>query len=234
LTKTPAMLYVEKGRVITDVQLSQAMCESWLKFVAPVLANSTRVDGRISLDLLKAEAPLPTWQSGDVAGVLEIHTAQVRPGPLAENVLLIAEQVLAIIQRRPPPAEYVAPEDPFLHIESQSVEFRMMDGRVHHRGLEVSARGVIIRTSGSVGLDDQSLDLMAQVPILDDWVEGNRLLKSLKGKTIDIPIGGTLQKPVVDRKALRKFAARLVTDAAGRLLEDELRKGLEGILRPRR
>jgi len=230
LGKSPPMLYAEKGRAIDDVQLSEQICASWMKYVAPLLADATRTDGRFSMDLSHVSVPLMAPSTGDVAGVLRIRSAQVRPGPVAQQFLWIGQQVQAMLERRALPGSYVAARDPLLSIVDQNVEFRMVDGRVYHRGLTIDARGVIIRTSGSVGLD-QSLDLVAEVPILDAWVDRDRLLHSLRGQTVQIPIGGTLKKPAVDRRGLQQLAEKIVAGAAGRLIEDEIQKQLEGLFK---
>jgi len=248
LNTTPAMLIVDKGRVIENVKITPQMCDSWLKYVAPLLADSTRIDGHFSLDLHGAQVPLATPPSGDVggssaeqilvAGDLSVHSTQVRPGPLAQQMIFIGQQVRALLEKRLPPDRYIAPRDPMIALHEQNVRFWMVeDGvhhkrRVHHRGLEVDVQGVMVRTSGWVGVD-QSISLLAEVPIRDEWVRDDRLLAPLKGQVLQIPIGGQLSKPQLDRRVLRDLARQFLRDAAGRLIEDNLNRALEDLFRPR-
>jgi hypothetical protein len=77
---------------------------------------------------------------------------------------------------------------------------------------------VPLRTAGSVGLD-QSLDVRAEVPILDQWVQKDPLLGGLRGQTLNIPLRGTLLAPKADGKVLKDLAEKL----AGGLLDNILR-----------
>jgi hypothetical protein len=107
----------------------------------------------------------------------------------------------------------------------------MINGRIHHRGLKMKIGDVIASTSGSVGLD-QSLDLVIEVPIQDDWLKGSNIVGSIAGQTIQIPIKGTIGRPSIDRSALNNAAQQMVTGAASRLLNREVNNLLEGLLRP--
>jgi len=62
--------------------------------------------------------------------------------------------------------------------------------------------------------NDQSISLVAKIPIADEWIAGNRYLAGLQGQSISVPIGGTVSRPVVDRAAVQKLSADLVRNAA--------------------
>ncbi len=228
LNDSPAMLVVEPGRIVSDLQLSPEMCDTWLRYVAPMLANSTRVDGRFSLDVTQASFPLFAPADGQVAGVLTIHGAHVRPGPLAELFVALARQVRMLITRQGAAAG--GGQGGWLQIAEQKVEFQMANGYVTHRGLTMTAGDMVIRTSGTVGVD-QTLAITLEVPILDEWVERDRLLAGLKGQVLRVPIRGTFAKPQVDRRELERFAKRMAAQAAGRLIENELYRGLDELFR---
>jgi hypothetical protein len=53
------------------------------------------------------------------------------------------------------------------------------------------------------------------------------LLSRLKGEVVTVRIGGTLDNPTVDRRALIDFGKRLGAKAAGGLLQNLLEKGLD-------
>jgi hypothetical protein len=109
--------------------------------------------------------------------------------------------------------------------ESQ-VEFRVVDGRVYHRGLELVFPDVTVRTYGSVGFD-QSLAIIAEMPVPDKWIGNNALGKALEGKIIKLPIGGTLHQPTIDQRELEKLAGNVVRDMAEDRLKNELNRQLE-------
>jgi translocation and assembly module TamB len=106
------------------------------------------------------------------------------------------------------------------------VPFRMVGGRVYHQGLELIFPDLTIRTHGSVGLD-QTLAIMAEMPVPPKWLGNNVLGSALKNQTIRLPIGGTLSKPMIDRRELERVSRQFVRDAARNVLLEELQKQLE-------
>jgi hypothetical protein len=108
----------------------------------------------------------------------------------------------------------------------------MANGRVYHEGMELVFPEVTIRTQGYVGLD-QSLALTAEMPILPKWTAMNpRLATAMKGQTIRVPIQGTLQRPQLDQVTLRRYAAQFLQKSAENLLQDELQRQLDRLLKP--
>jgi hypothetical protein len=225
------VLLLERGPLLNRVGLSAEMCRGWIKYVAPLLADAAQAEGRFSLKLDNAAVPLTTPEASEVEGVMSIHEARVGPGPLSQEFLIIARQIKAIVEKRPFGALRGAAAGPWLTLPAQEVAFRMAERRVHHRGLELAVGDVIIRTHGAVGLD-QSLALVAEIPIRDEWVESDRLLSSLKGQVLRVPIRGALSRPAIDRRALEDLAGRVLSGAATRLFEDELNRGLQRLLGP--
>jgi hypothetical protein len=220
------------GRVVENVRISPEMCQSWLKYLAPLVADATAADGRFSISLSNAATvPLDQPRAASAEGVLKVHSAQIGPGPLALRFIWLAEQVEAVLERRVPSA--TAPDTAqWIQLPEQEVPFRFDQQRVEHRGLQMVAGDVVIRTSGSVGLD-QSLSLLAEVPIRDEWVARDQWLSTLRGQTLQIPVGGTMSNPQLDVRVLDQLARQLVGGAATRLIEQELQRGLDRLLRPR-
>ena len=206
------------------------MCRGWLKYVAPLAANATSAEGQFSVALGGASVPLTSPSTGDVRGVLTVHSAQVGPGPLAREFLPIAAQIKALLERRAVPSASSG-FGQWLDMPAQTVKFHMTQGRVYHDGLRVVIDDVEIRTKGSVGFDE-SLSLIAEVPIRDDWVANDRYLSSLRGQVLQLPVQGTLERPRVDGGALAQLSRQAVTGAAGQLLQQELNRGLERLFGP--
>jgi hypothetical protein len=113
---------------------------------------------------------------------------------------------------------------------------------MYHEGMELIFPDLTIRTRGWVSLrDDQSISLLAELPIPPKWLAGDaRLRTALRNQTIRLPIGGTLSKPRLDRRAVeqasRQFiqrAAGNVQRAVGNVIEDETNKLFDRLLPPR-
>ena len=79
------LVKVAPGQVLTDVQITPGMCHGWLKFIAPVVANSTRAEGQFSLAIQPTIIPLATPSATRGSGTLWIKSAQVAAGPMAQT-----------------------------------------------------------------------------------------------------------------------------------------------------
>ena len=230
LNATPASLALDKGQLIDNVRISPEMCRTWLKYVAPLLADATRAEGRFSALLDGARVPLSDATQSDVHGQLTIHSAQIGPGPVAQQLIGLAQQVKMVVEGRPA-TENLTAASTWLVIPQQTVRVDVENGRVKHQGLTMTAGDVTIRTSGSVGFDE-SLSIMAEVPIRDEWVANKKYLASLRGTTIQIPMQGTLSKPRLDNRMLTELSARMVGGAARGVLQDEVNRGLQRLFGP--
>jgi len=111
------------------------------------------------------------------------------------------------------------------------VAFRVVQGRVYHQGLELVFPDATIRTQGSVGLD-RTLAIMVEMPVPRKWIGNNPLGTALRNRTIRLPVGGTLDQPQLDRREMNRLAAQFVHEAAGDVLQDQLKRGLNRLLGP--
>jgi translocation and assembly module TamB len=225
LTPAPAELVHGQAKVIERVKVTPQMTATWLKFIAPALAEATETRGELSLDLTGAKVPLFTPQTASAVGRLDIHTLQVTPGPPARAVILLAEQIRALVERRPPPAE-LSRNPTLLAIDDQQIDFRMAGGRVVHQGMTMNVGDVTIRTSGWVAFDE-TIGLVAEIPIKAEWVQKTPALASMQGQTLQIPIGGTLRRPQIDPRAWQQVLSIFAQGAARGLIEDQLNRLLE-------
>jgi len=195
----------------TQVQITPQMCTSALKYIAPVLAGVTMAEGRFSVEMQGCRIPLADPAQGELAGRLTVHSVQVGPGPLVRE--------LAVLLGRAAPAT--------LRRES-AVDFRMVRGRVYHQGLELTFPDLTIRTYGSVGLD-QTLALMAEMPIPPKWLGHELLAKAMTNQTIRLPIGGTLSQPKIDRRELERLSSQFIERAARNVLGNEVGRQLDSL-----
>jgi hypothetical protein len=112
------------------------------------------------------------------------------------------------------------------------VDFRVVDGRVHHQNIEFQVGDVVMRSQGSVGLDETIL-LNIQIPVQDAWVAKEPLLAGLKGQSLTVPMTGTLRRPQLDQRAVANLSGQLIQNAAGQAVGNELNKALDKFLKPR-
>jgi hypothetical protein len=182
---------LEPVQLLADARMEPGVAQGVLAYIAPVLADATRTSGRFSLRIDGARLPVGEPAAGQVAGVLAMHEVVLGPGPLVERLFE------ALPGRLPaPPAIRIADE--------ANVKFRLADRRVWHEGLEFGlplakpGQRLDVNSSGSVGLDDKSLDVRLSLPIPADLPQDKPLLAALAGKRVSLGIGGFLEKPKVN------------------------------------
>ena len=217
-------LILSKGPAIERVRISPELCRGWLKYIAPLLADATRAEGKFSVDIHQAAVPLLEPGAMDVGGIVSIHEAQIGPGPLAVTYLELALQVKAILSGKSPQTASIDPSKGWILLPEQQVPMRTMAGRVHHQKLTMQVNDVVFYTQGSVGFD-QTLELSAVIPVQEKWIEKDKLPAFLRGQEIVIPIHGHITRPEPDRKMLTALAQQLLVGAGQKALERELLKG---------
>jgi hypothetical protein len=210
----PAQLEVDSGPLLANVRISPQMCDAGLQYIAPVLAGVTQAQGSFSIALDGCRVPLDHPDRGDLGGQFTVHSVEIGPGPLVRE--------LATLLERPGVAR--------LSKESV-VPFRMVQGRVYHRDLELVFPELTIRTHGSVGLD-RTLAIMAEMPVPPKWIGNNPLGTAMRNQTIRLPIGGTLNEPTIDPKALAQVSGDFLKAGARNLLLDGLNRGLDRLFKP--
>ena len=216
LTPSPIELSLPKGPLAQRIQIDPVLCATMLKYIAPVLADVATAQGAFSIDLEGCRIPLGDLANGEVAGRFTVHSVEVGPGPLVRE--------LAVFLGRETPAK--------LRQESV-VLFRLVGGRMYHQGLELMFPNFTIRTYGSVGLD-QTMAVMAEMPVPPQWLEKNPLLsKAMRDQIIRVPIAGTLSKPQLDKKVMEDLTRQFMQKAAENMLQGEVGKQLDRFFGPK-
>ena len=226
----PIVIVQSPEKVIENVAITQQMCQGWLKYVAPLLADVTSVNGNLSLQIDEAAIVPTDWKRQTVKGQLVVHGANVGPGPLADQLLMLVNQVRAL-RKGAGAADGGGQPTSWLRLPEQKINFDVEDGRVAHRNMQIQAGDVVINTSGSVGIDGQ-LELVAAVPILKDWVDKTPALQSLAGQQIQIPVRGTIQRPQMDMSSFASIGQQLATAALQGVAQKQIDKGLNKLLGP--
>lgn len=225
LAPPSTVVSLKKGPLVSNVGVSLEVADRILKFIAPVLADAARIEGNFSLGLNEFVMPVDALEQSRAQGILTIHQARVLPGPGVAEWVDFAWQVRGIVRDG---VEAVDPSQAeLLTIQNQAVEFQMAGGRVYHKRLDFQVGDVTVISQGSVGIDE-SLDIVLSIPVLNEWIERRPiLLAGFRGKSIQVPITGTLKQPKIDREVLRELARDLIQSAA----EGAINSGIDALLK---
>ncbi len=227
---TPIVIAQSPEKVIENVAITRQMCQGWLKYVAPILADVASVQGNLSLQIDEASIVPTDLKRQTIRGQLQVHGANVGPGPLADQLLGLVQQVRAL-RKGAGATDGGGQQTTWLQLPEQQIGFDVQQGRVAHKNMQIQAGDVVINTSGSVGIDGQ-LEMIAAVPILKDWVDKTPLLQSLAGQQIQIPVRGTIQRPQLDLSSFASIGQQLATSALQGAARKEIDKGIGKLLGP--
>ncbi len=216
-TEDSPILSFVGGPVIEQVAFSEEMCRSWMRYLSPLMANTTSIDGSFTLSIDAGEVELSQWPNDDVQGVLSIHSARVGPGPLTQQILGLVQQVRGVADRRS--TNDVKETIGWLTIVDQQVPIVVHAGRVEHRNLRLSIGPVELESQGSVGLVDDSLDLSLVIRFPESWFANRPLLAGLRGDGLRIPIRGTLAQPQIEARPLRDLGVGIGVRAVDGLFQ---------------
>lgn len=206
-----AVWTVEPVQLLRQAELQQAVAHEVLAYIVPVFANAARTSGKFSLRLDGATFPVGRPEEAKLAGLLQMHEVVLGPGPLVENMFR------SLPFNLPPP--------PTIRITDEAdVAFHLEDRRMWHEGLEFGiplrkpGQRLDVRSQGSVGLDDRSLDLKLSLPIPPDLPQDRPLVAALAGKQVSLGVGGVLGDPkVLFDGSIKEAAGQVIVDFVDRL-----------------
>ena len=190
-----------------------------------MVSQPARVEGTISVELDSARIPLDDPSKADISGRLVVENLEVVPGPLTRPLVLIGQQIEALVKRRAPPMD-LGHDPALMKIDNQKVDFHMVDGRMYHQSLTMQVGDTTIRTRGWVGADE-TIGLVAEVPLKPEWLKTPGFSGQRDG-VIQVPITGTLKEPKVDNR----IVSQLLQNATRGVIENELNKQLDKFLNP--
>ena len=153
-------LKMERVRIIDQVQLRPETARKWLKYVAPLVADATSAQGSLTVDIDSVTVPMLDAEEMTASGTIHLSQTAVGAGPLAEQLL---GSILEIRKVLKPESEEKTVRTS-IEIKDQSVPFVVQDGRVYHKQLEFAHKELTVRTSGSVGFD-QDLQMLSLIHI---------------------------------------------------------------------
>ncbi len=209
----PTALVLAPGPLLEQVRVNPRMCAHFLQYVAPVLAGVTAAEGRFSVTLDECHVPLAAPAEARVGGRLDVHQIDVAAGPLLyELALLLGVEARARLA------------------SNSVVRFRMVDRRVYHEAVALDLGGLTVQTQGSVGLDG-TLSLLAEVPVPPQWLNEPQIRAAVGSQTLRVPIGGTLERPQLDRRMLDQLSQQMVRETTRNVIEENLNRQLERLWR---
>ena len=202
---------IEPVQLLQQAELQQTVAHEVLAYIVPVFAEAARTSGRFSLRLDDATFPVGRPDDAKLTGLLQMHEVVLGPGPLVENMFRSLPFNLP-----PPPTIRIADE--------ADVAFHLAERRMWHEGLEFGiplkkpGQRLDVRSQGSVGLDDRSLDLKLSLPIPADLPQDRPLVAALAGKQVSLGVGGMLGEPkVLFDGSIKEAAGQVVVDLIDRL-----------------
>lgn len=219
-TPEPGELILPAGPLLTNIRITPDVSEQLVKFILPPLASATQTDGVFSMTLNGAKVPLGSPRQADVAGQLSVQSVRMVPGPALGGLVQLVRQVEALSKARDLTA--LAQREPItlVSITDRTIDFRLVDGRVYHQGLEFQIGDAIVRSRGSVGLDE-TLSLMLELQIPEKWLGRRTRTLSPGGMVLQIPISGTLSNFQPDKSAALDSLKQQGISVLGQLLDDE-------------
>lgn len=174
-------------------------------------------------DIAAATAAIPL--AGNVLNTLA-------PGAVPGNALPGGILPSGILPGAAPTPTALPPQlgNQWLQLQEQTIEFLVQDGNVIHREFVMQVGDVQLKSNGVVSLDG-TVEMLLSIPIQEDWVKQQAYLQPLSGKSIDIPVRGTLNQPQVDWRSIATLTTNLATgtavQAGQNAIQRELNKQLQ-------
>jgi hypothetical protein len=219
LTQPDYPLTLAKGTVVERARLSPQVMAGAVGYALPAVFRAAQADGTASFELEGNRIPLTDPNATELHGRLVLHDATLTAGPVFAQVLTLLEAKTTRVTMA----------------KDHTVPVAVSKGRVYHENFALTFGQTVVRTKGSVGLADQSLDMELEMPIPPRAIDGPlrnnpRILEALKRQTIRVPVRGTLSRPDLEERTILAAAAGVVRaaarDAGGKVVDDLFKRGL--------
>lgn len=224
LLPLPGELIVPPGRAIDRVALSSRLCDQWISWAVPIIGKSARMQGVASLDLAGARFPLADPFGGECSGQFIFENLEVTPGPQLEPLAMLMVKLQSLVD----PRFAFGDKAVLLRVRPDPVRVRLVDRRLWHEGLVMDMGQLVVKSGGSVGADG-SLAMAVEVAFRGDLAAQAPIVSQLLRTPLVIPLGGTVNRPQFDARALEKILGRIVENTAEAVINDGLKRGLENL-----
>ena len=201
-------IQLASGSRIEELQLTSAFCKEWLGYVAPLLSDSTRMNGTVSCRSQQFDYYVDRPEQSSIVGELAIHDGTVSPG----QSMLPLLQVLELVTKKPLSSREI-------QFPPQDVHFEMREGMVYHDNLNFDVAGYGVTSNGGAALDRRiRMELAVSLEKNAGPSESQRLR---------VPVGGTIDRPQIDTRALlQNFGQNQIENR----LNKEIDRGLNRLL----
>jgi hypothetical protein len=206
-------LQLGTGSRVQNLQLTPELCRTWLGYVAPMLADTAEVNGRVSARVERFLWDFNAVENSDVVAQLTIHQAEAVPGSSLSSLL----EVVDLLRRTSGTSQGFANRS--LVLPEQTVPVQIRQGFVSHDGFVMELSGYRMTTSGAVGLNKQ-LQMTIDVPL-------EKTTATRTGRSVRVPLRGSISQPQPDTGALlQNLGAQAIQDKIGGQVDKTLNKQL--------
>jgi translocation and assembly module TamB len=224
LAPWPGELIVPPGRVAERVALTGPMCDRWVKWLSPVLGQSTHMSGVATVDLAGARVPLGDPFGGELAGQIVFENLEVTPNAALQPLVNLIVKLQSVID----PRFAFGDKAVLMRIRPDPVRVRLAGRRLAHDGLVMDAGQLVVKSQGSVG-EDGTLEMVVEVALRGDLVGSTPVVGKLLRTPLVIPLKGTVHRPQFDARAIELSMGRIVENTAQAVINDGIGRGLEAI-----
>ncbi|TWU59831.1 hypothetical protein Poly51_01040 [Rubripirellula tenax] len=226
----PMWMQIDRGVVADSIQLTPEMTDRWLKYLAPLAANTARIQGTLSAELDEALIVFDDPNQTRIVGRLNIGSVEMNAGPLAEQLIGGVDQLKSLAGGLMGKTVSASSNRTLITMPPQKVDFAVDRGIVIHERMYFEIDRAQIITSGRVAFDGR-MNMIAQLPLDSRWL--GRDLQGLVGQTVSLPIDGTISQPRLDSSGVRQVVAQLGVQAvqgnAENYIQKQLNKQIEKI-----
>jgi len=194
-------------QIIKDIQITDQTTKELLMYVNPIFANSVNASGVANFSCERFAIPLggASPNAAEVIGTFSLSNLRLQVSDLLGQIL----QVMG--------TGFTGQE-----ITIHPTRFVLQNGFLQYDNMQMDIGDKLINFKGVIGLD-KSLNMTVTLPYtLGGGMPGTGQESS--GSRISLPLRGTVDKPQLD-------VGKLLEGQLKQQLEDQLRKGLEKILR---
>jgi len=203
----------DDSEIMKGVKLTDKLASELLGLIHPAFRGCTVLGGDLGMTMDRCRVPVDKARHSTaiIEGELQLNNVLLSPGGMLKDVVNLLQVKHAKIE-----------------VSDQAIRFECRDGRIHPSPLEMNIDGNKLTITGSVGLD-KTVDYVAAVPVTEKLV-GRDVYPYLKGESLELRIGGTINEPELGRDAFLRAIRDLVKKAGKKAVVSEGLKLLEGFL----
>jgi len=203
----PVLTIPGQLQMMDRIAVNADMGKYLLSRAVPLLAETTRLEGMVSLMVRDIDLPLGDSMMTSGSGSGRLDLSEIRLSPAGEIARLFTLVGLDASKSYP--------------VTIGAVDFQLRNGALVYDNMTVAVGGMELRVRGQVRFDD-GVDLIVSVPVKREMLEavgikGSTLARIPDGLRVDVPLVGTRTKPKLDLGSIDKET--LARDVAGEVLK---------------